>query len=52
MVYISFRFRPIIGGNGNSSRAEFSESDKNNDYICQSRKTIFSQALDTSAPLP
>lgn len=47
-----FWFRPIIGGNGNSSRAKISESDMNNDYICLSRNPPFSQALDTSAPLP
>ncbi len=52
MVFIGFWFRPIIGGNGNSSRAKISESDMNNDYICLSRNPPFSQALDTSAPLP
>jgi len=41
MKFMGFLFRPIIGGNGNPSRASFSVSEKTNDYILSLLKIIF-----------
>ena len=41
MIFMGFLFRPIIGGNGNPSRASFSVSEKTNDYILSLSKIIF-----------